>query len=82
MSKICDRSPCDFLLSALGVWMFYSPQEGFFVTVSNGAADTMDCAVEYCPSCGTRLSEVGTSALEKFMRPRRRRRASKAVAPS
>ena len=75
MSRICDRSPCDYLLAALGKWIFFSKQEGFFATVLEGGEES-DKSMEYCPSCGTRLTEVGPMMIEKFMRPRRRRKTA------
>jgi hypothetical protein len=80
MARICDRSPCDPLLGALGNWMFFRPEDGFFLVVVGGPAeDDVDGEehVEYCPFCGTRLEEVGATHLEKFMRPRRRKRVIK-----
>jgi len=87
MARICDRSPCDPLLGALGVWVFGSP-EGFYIVASAALVPTehpvedatpaaAEVSVDYCPFCGTRLEEVGAVALEKYLRPRKRRRATK-----
>jgi hypothetical protein len=76
MSRICDRSPCDTLLRALGIWIFGSSEGFYIVAVNHREADT-EVDVDYCPFCGTRLEEVGTMAIEKYLRPRKRRRATK-----
>jgi hypothetical protein len=77
MARICDRSPCDSLLKALGNWVF-GTHEGFFVTVASQDKDKdSDEPIDYCPFCGTRLEEVGPMLIEKFMRPRKRRRVMK-----
>ena len=79
-SNFCDdrRSPCDALLAALGEWIFGS-REGYFVQVvadaKNEESEERQVAIKYCPFCGTHLESVSPLALEKFMRPRRRRRA-------
>jgi hypothetical protein len=87
MSRICDRSPCDNLLSALGSFIFgcktdNGKLEGFVMTAAVKHPDphskfkhkklTVD--LEYCPFCGTRIEEVNAMIVERFMRPRRRRR--------
>lgn len=75
MSRICDRSPCDQLLHALGVWIFgYSDKPGFFIVAATETVD-LEVAVDYCPFCGTRLDEVGRVIIEKFTRQKKRRRA-------
>lgn len=74
MARICDRSPCDPLLVALGVWVFGSPDGFYLVTLTAHDKDT-EVNVDYCPFCGTRLEEVGAVAVEKYLRPRKRRRA-------
>ncbi len=75
MGKICDRSPCDTLLKALGNFIFGAPDRegGFYVTATDSTGPT-EVAIEYCPFCGTRLEEVPQVVVEKFMRPRRSRR--------
>jgi hypothetical protein len=79
-SSFCDdrRSPCDALLSALGEWVFAS-REGYFIHViaeaNNNEEEGKQVAITYCPFCGTHLTVVSVLALEKFTRPRRRRRA-------
>lgn len=62
------------MLEALGNWVFGSI-DGFFmsVTVGDKALET-DVLITYCPFCGTRLLEIGSIALDKYMRPRRRAR--------
>lgn len=87
MSRICDRSPCDGLLGALGNYIFGSTTgtgklEGFVLTAAVKNADTDSkfktkkhtIDIEYCPFCGTRIEEVNALIVERFMRPRRRRR--------
>ena len=74
MSQICDRSPCDVLLSGIGVWVFYDEQEGFYEKVYIEEEGVVDKLITYCPYCGTRLSEVGPIVLERFTKTRRRRR--------
>ena len=76
MARICDRSPCDPLLRALGIWIFGST-EGFYLIAINMSENDTEVNVDYCPFCGTRLEEVGAVALEKYLRPRKRRRATK-----
>lgn len=72
MARICDRSPCDTFIQALGVWIFgfKDGQVGFYVETSEG----VEVNIEYCPFCGTRLEEIEAVILEKFTRPRRKRR--------
>lgn len=83
MPRICDRSPCDSLLTALGHWIFGSV-EGFYIerkklitTEEEQLLEDAEINVDYCPFCGTRLEEVGSMAIEKYTRPRKRRRATK-----
>lgn len=71
MPKICDRSPCDTLLGALGNYVFGS-NDGFFMIVASKDKES-EIQLDYCPFCGTRLEEVGSVVVEKFTRPRRRR---------
>lgn len=74
VAKICDRSPCDSLLKALGNFIFGSPErDGFYITVMSSDSPTEE-VIEYCPYCGTRLEEVPSVVVEKFMRPRRKRK--------
>lgn len=72
VARICDRSPCDTFLKALGVWIFgiKEGQVGFYVETPEGD----ETHIDYCPFCGTRLEEIESVILEKFTRPRRRRR--------
>jgi hypothetical protein len=74
VSQICDRSPCDSLLDGIGVWLFYDQQEGFYQKIYVDGEGVVDKLIEYCPFCGTRLSEVGCTVLERYMKPRKRRR--------
>lgn len=69
MASICDRSPCDRLLGALGSFIFgvYSGNRAQFtleVLTPNGHDTAL---IEYCPFCGTRLEEIGPSLLERFL---------------
>ena len=77
VTKICDRSPCDGLLSALGHFIFGSP-DGFYISASS-QDHVNDVDIDYCPFCGTRLEEVPPIVLQRFMKPRKRRRVSKAL---
>lgn len=74
MPRICDRSPCDTLMTALGVWVFGS-NDGFYLVVTTSEEKDAEVVVDYCPFCGTRLEEVGAVAIEKYLRPRKRRRS-------
>lgn len=78
MGKICDRSPCDALLKSLGHFIFGAPDRdgGFYITASVSDSPT-EVSIDYCPFCGTRLEEVPQVVVEKFMRPRRRKRTEK-----
>lgn len=75
MGKICDRSPCNQLLSVLGKFIFGAPDKdgGFYVLVESPEGPT-ELTIDYCPFCGTRLEEVPSVIIERFMRPRRKRR--------
>lgn len=75
MSRICDRSPCDSLLEALGNFIFGAPDRngGFYIAVLSSNAP-IETNIEYCPYCGTRLEEVPSIVVERFMRPRRHKR--------
>jgi hypothetical protein len=72
MSKICDRSPCDEFLEGLGNYIFGS-QEGWYMVVTEGGKDK-EVSMRYCLSCGTHLEGLPQAILERYMRPRRRRR--------
>ena len=74
MPKVCDRSPCDRLMKALGRFMFGVSNSTFTLEVATprGRETAM---VEYCPFCGTRLEEIGPGLLQKFL-PKGRRKAS------
>ena len=79
MPRICDRSPCDRLLEALGKYIFGAPDRdgGFYMTVlpDDKVQDPLEISVDYCPFCGTRMEEVPSTMVERFTRPRKRRRA-------
>ena len=82
MPRICDRSPCDGLIRALGSYVFGALTEdkrpdGFFVSVSV-EGHTRDIEIEYCPFCGTCIQQVNDLIVERFMRPRRRKVTKKA----
>lgn len=78
MGKICDRSPCDALLTALGGFIFGAPdRDGGFYVVASVPDGPTEVNIAYCPFCGTRLEEVPSVIVEKFMRPRRRRKTEK-----
>jgi hypothetical protein len=88
MSRICDRSPCDGLLDALGNYIFGSNTddgklEGFVLFAATKHPNQYSkyklkkriIEIEYCPFCGTRIEEIqNVVILDRFMRPRRRRR--------
>lgn len=84
MARICDRSPCDGLMAALGKYIFgvraaalpEQPEgrlEGFVIMASVDGR-TQEQEIEYCPFCGTRIEEVNAIVIDKFTRPRRRRK--------
>lgn len=75
MGKICDRSPCNQLLNSLGKHIFGAPDKegGFYILTSTPEGPT-ELTIDYCPFCGTRLEEVPSVVIERFMRPRRKRR--------
>lgn len=75
MARVCDRSPCDSLLNALGNFIFgYQDRDGFYITVMSSSDSPTEEPIEYCPYCGTRLEEVPSVVVERFMRPRRKRK--------
>lgn len=74
MAIICDRSPCDRLLQALGRYIFGAvagtrDMVTLEVVTPKGSATAV---IEYCPFCGTRLDEVGPGLLEKLLPQRQR----------
>lgn len=78
MAKICDRSPCDLLLKALGHFIFGAPDnEGGFYMVVVGSNGPTEENIDYCPFCGTRIEEVPAVVVDRFMRPRRKKRAER-----
>lgn len=76
MSKICDRSPCDELMKALGVFIFGTSSEGtlggFMLRYSQkqeeGVYTSNHAEIRYCPFCGTRLEEINATVLRKFVK--------------
>ncbi len=69
MADICDRSPCDRLLEALGNYIFGILDQDktkftLEVITKEGARTAI---IEYCPFCGTRLEEIGPNLLHKFL---------------
>jgi hypothetical protein len=77
MVEICDRSPCDSLLNELGSTIFGSPEgDGFYMVVIREAKE-VERDIRYCPFCGTRLEGVPSVIVEKFTKPRRRKRVVK-----
>lgn len=56
MSKICDRSPCDGLLKALGEYIFGA--DGKFILQHPQDLEIAETYIDYCPFCGTRLEIV------------------------
>lgn len=69
MSKICDRSPCDDLMKALGHFIFGSMNgdvlHGFILRYGEEGSQV---EVRYCPFCGTRLEEINATILRKFVK--------------
>lgn len=85
MAEICDRSPCDKFIAALGRFVFSKRNAGsktaFVIDAMRRDGETQTHAeldIEYCPFCGTRLEEVGPGLLQKFLpqRPSRRQQNS------
>ena len=58
MPEICDRSPCDGLLGALGSYIFGS-KKGFIMSCTDEAREIHKVNIKYCPFCGTRLEIMG-----------------------
>jgi len=60
MGAICQRSPCDTFMSALGRYIFGRPSEApdhYVMQVHSEKSNSLiEITVEYCPFCGTRLS--------------------------
>lgn len=80
MARICDRSPCDGLLGALGVFIFGVGADNKlcgFVVIAHVEGHAHEQEIDYCPFCGTRIEEVNALVVERFMKPRLRRRKTK-----
>ena len=74
MAIICDRSPCDRLLQALGRYIFGAVQGRVDVVtleVLTPQKGHETALIEYCPFCGTRLDEIGPGLLERFLSDRK-----------
>lgn len=85
MPRICDRSPCNGLMAALGKFVFGDIEDnrpqGFVLMASvdlQGRRKRTAIEIEYCPFCGTQIQQVNDLIVERFMRPRRRRISRKA----
>lgn len=78
MPKICDRSPCDELMKALGNYVFGAMNGdaigGFILRVQDTGAPRHESVtnsfkeiyITYCPFCGTRLEEINATVIRKF----------------
>jgi hypothetical protein len=94
MARVCDRSPCEGLMEALGVYIFgttnkeHTTLEGFIMvtairyTAVDGAKKLKKHTVEieYCPFCGTRIEEVNAVVVQRFLKVRKRRRTNSVIA--
>jgi hypothetical protein len=69
MAVICDRSPCDQLMTALGRYVFGAVQGNVdIITLEVLTPQGHDTAlISYCPFCGTRLDEIGPGLLDRFL---------------
>jgi hypothetical protein len=69
MAQICDRSPCDPLLQALGRFIFGAVEGRTDVVTLEvlTPAGHATAIIRYCPFCGTRLDEIGPGLLERFL---------------
>lgn len=71
MSKICDRSPCDGLLSMLGDTIFGIQEKGaslFALILTTTKLENKTIPITYCPFCGTRIEEIDTVTITKFLK--------------
>lgn len=76
MPRICDRSPCNGLMAALGRFVFGDIEDNRpqgFVLMAAVNKKRVAIEIEYCPFCGTQIQQVNDMLVEPFMRPRRRR---------
>lgn len=78
MAMFCDTSPCQRLLSALGVWIYglRPPQKGYtaFLTTKDGRVEGV--TIDYCPFCGTRFGWTEDDVLERWVLPPRKKIAA------
>ena len=72
MNRICDRSPCDKILPHLGKIIYGNQHGGFTMEIESIDNGYITMTIEYCPFCGTRLSEVDDAIKLRFMSPRLR----------
>lgn len=65
MSAICQRSPCSRLTNVIGLWV-RADKTGWFMRVAlpNGQDDEQ--RIDYCPFCGTHLTEIQERVVEKL----------------
>ena len=80
MASICDRTPCDGLLEALGKYIFGSREGrkvvGFLIHAAIPAPQKSQHKyvkhafyIEYCPFCGTRIEEVNAQVVAQYTKP-------------
>jgi hypothetical protein len=63
MPDFCDWSPCSKLLGALGRYVFGDPITGEYkVVVATVNEEPRAITVDYCPFCGTRLTNLQMAA--------------------
>lgn len=72
VAKFCDRSPCPGMLEALGRWIMGDPESGGFVAITGRAeyrGERQIDPINYCPFCGTALTELSLVATEVIELP-------------
>ena len=81
MASICDRSPCDSLMAALGRYVFGAVVGRTDVVTLEVATPkgSQTAIIAYCPFCGSRLDEIGPGLLERFLPVSTRITAQQAV---
>jgi hypothetical protein len=69
MANICDRTPCNSLMYALGRYIFGNTKskERFTMWIKIAGGGHEVATIEYCPFCGTRLKEIGPGLLSRFL---------------